>query len=43
MGPANPIVGRAVIIHAKSDDGSQPVGNAGVRVGQGVIGIAKAK
>ena len=43
MGPANPIVGRAVIIHAKSDDGGQPVGNAGGRGGQGVIGIAKAK
>ena len=43
MGPANPLVGRAVIIHAKSDDGGQPVGNAGGRVGQGVIGIAKAK
>ena len=43
MGPANPIVGRAVIIHAKPDDGGQPVGNAGGRVGQGVIGIAKAK
>jgi Cu-Zn family superoxide dismutase len=43
MGPANPIVGRAVIIHAKSDDGGQPVGNAGGRVGQGVIGVAKAK
>jgi Cu-Zn family superoxide dismutase len=43
MGPANPIVGRAVIIHANSDDGGQPVGNAGGRVGQGVIGVAKAK
>jgi Cu-Zn family superoxide dismutase len=43
MGPANPIVGRAVIVHANSDDGGQPVGNAGGRVGQGVIGIAKAK
>jgi Cu-Zn family superoxide dismutase len=43
MGPANPLVGRAVIIHANSDDGGQPVGNAGGRVGQGVIGIAKAK
>jgi Cu-Zn family superoxide dismutase len=43
MGPANPLVGRAVIIHATSDDGGQPVGNAGGRVGQGVIGIAKAK
>jgi Cu-Zn family superoxide dismutase len=43
MGAVNPIVGRAVIVHAKSDDGGQPVGNAGGRVGQGVIGIAKAK
>jgi Cu-Zn family superoxide dismutase len=43
MGPANPIVGRAVIIHANSDDGGQPVGNAGGRVGQGVIGIARTK
>jgi Cu-Zn family superoxide dismutase len=43
MGPVNAIVGRAVIVHAKSDDGGQPVGNAGDRVGQGVIGIAKAK
>jgi Cu-Zn family superoxide dismutase len=43
MGEVNPIVGRAVIIHAKPDDGGQPVGNAGGRVGQGVIGIAKAK
>jgi Cu-Zn family superoxide dismutase len=43
MGPVNPIVGRAVIVHAKLDDGGQPVGNAGDRVGEGVIGIAKAK
>jgi Cu-Zn family superoxide dismutase len=43
MGPTNPIVGRAVIVHAKADDGGQPVGNAGGRVGSGVIGIAKAK
>jgi Cu-Zn family superoxide dismutase len=43
MGPASPIVGRAVVIHAKADDGGQPVGNAGGRVGQGVIGVAKAK
>jgi Cu-Zn family superoxide dismutase len=41
MGPANPIVGRAVIIHEKADDGGQPTGNAGGRLGQGVIGIAK--
>ena len=43
MGPINPIVGRAVIVHAKPDDGGQPAGNAGDRVGEGVIGIAKAK
>jgi Cu-Zn family superoxide dismutase len=42
-GPVNPLVGRAVIIHANADDGAQPVGNAGGRVGQGVIGIAQAK
>jgi len=39
-GPKNPILGRAVIVHAKPDDGSQPVGNAGSRIGCGVIGIA---
>ena len=42
MGPASPIVGRAVIIHALPDDGGQPTGNAGGRVGQAVIGIAKS-
>jgi len=41
MGPTDPIVGRAVIIHAKPDDGGQPTGNAGGRIGFGVIGIAK--
>jgi len=30
-------VGRAIIVHAKKDDGGQPVGNAGGRVGCGVI------
>ena len=39
-GPKNPIVGRAVIVHAKPDDGGQPVGNAGARIGCGVIGVA---
>lgn len=34
------IIGRAIIVHANSDDFSQPVGNAGPRVA-GVIGIAK--
>ncbi len=36
------IIGHAVIIHAKEDDlRTQPTGNAGARVGYGVIGIAK--
>ena len=39
----NPIIGRGVIIHAKIDDGGQPTGNAGGRIAQGVIGIAKPK
>jgi Cu-Zn family superoxide dismutase len=30
-------VGRAIIVHAKKDDGGQPVGNAGDRQGCGVI------
>ena len=38
----NPIIGRGMIIHAKVDDGGQPTGNAGARIAQGVIGIAKA-
>jgi Cu-Zn family superoxide dismutase len=43
-GMRNPIVGRSVIIHAKEDDlTSQPAGNAGDRIGCGVIGIAKPK
>lgn len=37
----NPIIGRGVIIHAKTDDGGQPTGNAGARIAQGVIGVAK--
>jgi len=36
------IIGRALIVHAKKDDlVSQPSGDAGGRVAQGVIGIAK--
>jgi Cu-Zn family superoxide dismutase len=30
-------VGRAMVIHAKPDDGSQPSGNAGERIGCGEI------
>ncbi|HVS70686.1 MAG TPA: superoxide dismutase family protein [Phycisphaerae bacterium] len=41
-GMKDPIIGRAVVIHAKPDDFSQPVGNAGGRIGVGVIGIAKS-
>ncbi|HXH62015.1 MAG TPA: superoxide dismutase family protein [Fimbriimonadaceae bacterium] len=37
----NTILGRGVIVHAKADDGGQPTGNAGARVAQGVIGVAK--
>jgi Cu-Zn family superoxide dismutase len=41
-GAKNPIVGRSVVIHAGEDDlTSQPSGNAGDRIGVGVIGIAK--
>ena len=38
----NSIIGHAVIIHEKEDDfKTQPTGNAGARIGNGVIGIAK--
>lgn len=40
-GMSNPVLGRAVIIHAQPDDGGQPTGNAGDRIASGVIGIAK--
>jgi Cu-Zn family superoxide dismutase len=37
-----PIIGRSIIIHAKEDDlTSQPSGNAGPRIAQGTIGVAK--
>ena len=39
-GMKNPILGRGVIVHAKPDDGGQPVGNAGARLACGVIGVA---
>ena len=39
---AIPVIGRSVIIHAKEDDlTSQPAGNAGPRIAQGVIGATK--
>jgi Cu-Zn family superoxide dismutase len=37
-GDANSFAGKAIIVHAKKDDGGQPVGNAGDRIGCGVIG-----
>jgi superoxide dismutase, Cu-Zn family len=40
LGQKNPILGRGVIVHAKPDDGGQPVGNAGARIACGVIGVA---
>ncbi len=41
-GLRNPVLGRSVIVHAKPDDGGQPTGNAGARIGQGAIGLAKS-
>lgn len=41
-GADNPIIGRAVMVHAGKDDlESQPSGAAGARVGCGVIGLTK--
>lgn len=37
-GDPNSFAGKAIIVHAKKDDGGQPVGNAGDRIGCGVIG-----
>ena len=36
-GDANSFAGKAIIIHAKKDDGGQPTGNAGPRIGCGVV------
>ena len=41
LGLKNPIIGRAVIIHANEDTGIQPSGGAGKRIGMGVIGVRK--
>ena len=40
-GDPNSYVGRAIIVHEKKDDGGQPVGNAGGRIGCGVIAASK--
>lgn len=42
-GRLSPIIGRAVVVHAKPDDGSQPSGNAGDRIAVGVIGVRNPK
>lgn len=39
----NSIIGRGVVVHAKEDVGTQPTGDAGGRVGIGVVGIAKSE
>ncbi|WP_437723973.1 superoxide dismutase family protein [Sorangium sp. So ce861] len=41
QGAPNSFLGRAIIVHEKQDDGSQPSGNAGGRIGCGVIGQSK--
>jgi superoxide dismutase, Cu-Zn family len=42
LGGPHSIIGHAVIVHEKEDDfTTQPTGNAGARIGNGVIGIAK--
>jgi Cu-Zn family superoxide dismutase len=40
-GDPSSFLGRAIIVHEKQDDGGQPVGNAGERIGCGVIGASK--
>jgi Cu-Zn family superoxide dismutase len=39
LGAKNPILGRSVVVHANPDTGEQPAGNAGARIGVGVIGL----
>jgi superoxide dismutase, Cu-Zn family len=41
VGLKNPIIGRAVIVHAGQDKFVQPTGDAGPRIGIGIIGIAR--
>lgn len=39
-GDSSAIIGRAVIVHADEDKGTQPTGDAGARIAQGVIAVA---
>jgi Cu-Zn family superoxide dismutase len=41
-GARNPAIGRAIIVHQKADTGAQPTGDAGGRLGCGVVGVASA-
>lgn len=43
LGRRTSIMGRGVVIHALPDNGGQPTGNAGARIGCGVIGIAESE
>ena len=38
-----PVIGRAVIVHARKDTGAQPTGDAGPRIACGVIGVANTE
>ena len=40
LSPNTSIIGRAVIVHALPDDGSQPTGAAGNRILAGIIGLS---
>lgn len=40
-GSTNPVIGRAVIVHAQPDTGQGPSGEAGARLACGVIGVAQ--
>lgn len=40
-GQNNPVIGRAVIVHAQPDSGRGPSGEAGARLACGVIGVAQ--
>lgn len=43
LGRRGSVIGRGVVVHALPDDGGQPTGNAGARIGYGVIGFAKTE